>query len=150
MNEMTKCVHIGWGILDWMKKYTYIYVEKSKIEKWRVYGNRHLWVKNKWNVGERNCWESTTDMLWARVDRVWQIQFKAKHECANVHIVKQQTATFQTYGPGSVHLYATHDILTCNVHTLSFHSFPFLFSLHKIVRTQGRCSTMIFFINSLN
>ena len=41
----------------------------------------------------------------------------AKHECASVHIVKQQTATFQTYGPGSVHLYATHDILTCNVHT---------------------------------
>ena len=41
----------------------------------------------------------------------------AKHECASVHIVKQQTATFQTYGPGSVHLYATHDILTCIVHT---------------------------------
>ena len=37
--------------------------------------------------------------------------------CASVHIVKQQTATFQTYGPGSVHLYATHDILTCIVHT---------------------------------
>ena len=41
----------------------------------------------------------------------------AKYECASVHIVKQQTATFQTYGPGSVHLYATHDILTYNVHT---------------------------------
>ena len=41
----------------------------------------------------------------------------SKHECASVHIVKQQTATFQTYGLGSVHLYATHDILTCNVHT---------------------------------
>ena len=41
----------------------------------------------------------------------------AKHECASVHIVKQQTATFQTYGPGSLHLYATHDILTCIVHT---------------------------------
>ena len=41
----------------------------------------------------------------------------AKHECASVHIVKQQTATFQTYGPGSVYLYATHDILTCIVHT---------------------------------
>ena len=41
----------------------------------------------------------------------------AKHERASVHIVKQQTATFQTYGPGSVHLYATHDILTCIVHT---------------------------------
>ena len=40
-----------------------------------------------------------------------------KQGCACVHIVKQQTATFQTYGPGSVHLYATHDILTCNVHT---------------------------------
>ena len=37
-----------------------------------------------------------------------------------------------------------------DVRTLSFHSFPFLFSLHKIVRTQGRCRTMIFFINSLN
>ena len=36
-----------------------------------------------------------------------------KHECASVHIVKQETATFQTKGPGSVHLYATHHILTC-------------------------------------
>ena len=42
---------------------------------------------------------------------------KVKHECASVHIVKQQTATFQTYGLGSVHLYATHDILTCIIHT---------------------------------
>ena len=41
----------------------------------------------------------------------------SKQGCASVHIVKQQTATFQTYGPGSVHLYATHDILTCIVHT---------------------------------
>ena len=41
----------------------------------------------------------------------------AKHECVSVHIVEQQTATFQTYGLGSVHLYATHDILTCIVHT---------------------------------
>ena len=40
-----------------------------------------------------------------------------KHECASVHIVKQQTATFQTNGLGSVHLYATHDILTCIVNT---------------------------------
>ena len=40
-----------------------------------------------------------------------------KHECASVHIVKQQTATFQTYGPGSVHLFATHHILTCFIHT---------------------------------
>ena len=39
-----------------------------------------------------------------------------KHECASVHIVKQQTATFQTKGPGSVHLYATHHILTCFIH----------------------------------
>ena len=36
-----------------------------------------------------------------------------KHECASVHIVKQQTATFQTKGPGSVRPYATHHILTC-------------------------------------
>ena len=40
-----------------------------------------------------------------------------KHECACVHIVKQQTATFQTKGPGSVQLYATHHILTCIIHT---------------------------------
>ena len=39
-----------------------------------------------------------------------------KQGCASVHIVKQQTATFQTYGPGSVRLYATHDILTCFIH----------------------------------
>ena len=40
-----------------------------------------------------------------------------KYECVSVHIVKQQTATFQTNGLGSVHLYATHDILTCIIHT---------------------------------
>ena len=34
-----------------------------------------------------------------------------------MHIVKQQTATFQTKGPESVHLYATHHILTCIIHT---------------------------------
>ena len=39
-----------------------------------------------------------------------------KHECASVHIVKQQTATFQTYGPGSVRQYATLYILTCYIH----------------------------------
>ena len=40
-----------------------------------------------------------------------------KHECASVHIVKQQTTTFQTNGPGPVHLYATHHIPTCIIHT---------------------------------
>ena len=40
-----------------------------------------------------------------------------KHGCACVHIVKQQTATFQTKGLGSVHLYATHHILTCIIHS---------------------------------
>ena len=34
-----------------------------------------------------------------------------------MHIVKQQTATFQTTGPESVHLYATHHRLTCIIHT---------------------------------
>ena len=40
-----------------------------------------------------------------------------KQGCASVHIVKQPTATFQTKGPGSVNLYATHHILTCIIHT---------------------------------
>ena len=40
-----------------------------------------------------------------------------KQGCASVHIVKQQTATFQTTGPESVHLYATHHRLTCIIHT---------------------------------
>ena len=35
------------------------------------------------------------------------------------------------------------------MHTVC-HFTHFRFCLHKIVRTQGRCSTMIFFINSLN
>ena len=39
-----------------------------------------------------------------------------KQGCASVHIVKQQTATFQTKGPGSVHLKATLHILTCYLH----------------------------------
>ena len=45
------------------------------------------------------------------------ISQREKQGCASVHIVKQQTATFQTYGPESVHLYATHHILTCITHT---------------------------------
>ena len=40
-----------------------------------------------------------------------------KQGCASVQIVEQQTATFKTKGPGSVHLYATHHILTCIIHT---------------------------------
>ena len=40
-----------------------------------------------------------------------------KREWASVHIVKQQTATFQTKGPGSVRQYATLYILTCYIHT---------------------------------
>ena len=40
-----------------------------------------------------------------------------KQGCASVHIVKRQTATFQTKGPGSVRQYATHHILICFIHT---------------------------------
>ena len=36
------------------------------------------------------------------------------------------------------------------VHTLSFHPFPNFFSYHKIVRTQGRCSTMTFSSRAYN
>ena len=41
----------------------------------------------------------------------------AKQGCASVHIVKQQTATFQTIDPESVNLYATYHRLTCIIHT---------------------------------
>ena len=40
-----------------------------------------------------------------------------KQGCASVHIVKQQTATFQTIDPESVNLYATYHRLTCIIHT---------------------------------
>ena len=40
-----------------------------------------------------------------------------KHECVSVHIVKQQTATFQTNDLGSIHLYAIHHTLTYILHT---------------------------------
>ena len=41
-----------------------------------------------------------------------------KERCASVHIVKQQTATFQTKDPGSVCLCATLHRLTCIVYNL--------------------------------
>ena len=77
---MTKCVHAGWGILDRMKKGI---CEKIENEKWRFYGNGHFvgrkQMKRWWMELLRG------DMLWARVDRLWQIQFTAK-SCAALSI----------------------------------------------------------------